>query len=116
MKILLTISGDDISARLDMTREVLVVKSKKGTCIGEPKTILLGKSSAEDICSFIIKENISCLICGGIEEKHYKYLRWKKIKVIDSIIGPHKEALQLLFNNKLQKGSILAGARKQDTK
>lgn len=107
MKTLITISGNDVSARLDMTREVLIANSNKGVLVDEPKTILLSKSSAEDLCSFIIKEDISCVVCGGIEEKHYKYLQWKKTKVLSSIIGPYKEALQLLLKNRLTEGAIL---------
>ncbi len=113
MKILITISGNYISARLDMTPEVLIADCTNGTLAAEPKTILLGKTSAEDVCSFIIKEDISCVLCGGIEEKHFKYLRWKTIKVIDSIIGPYQEALQLFLDNQLKAGSILSGARNQ---
>ncbi len=116
MKILITISGDDIAPRLDMTREVLVINCKNKELTEEPKTILLGKSSAEDICSFIIKEDISCLICGGIEEKHYKYLQWKKTKVVDSVIGPHQQALRLFLKNQLTKGSILPGSRENKVK
>ncbi len=113
MKILITISGNNISARLDMTPEVLIADCPNGALAEEPKTILLGRTSAEDVCSFIIKEDISCVVCGGVEEKHYKYLRWKKIKVIDSIIGSHQEALQLLLDNQLKEGSILSSARNQ---
>ncbi len=111
VKVLITISGDNISSRLDMTQEVLIAKCQKGEVIAEPKTILLGKTSAEDLCNFILKEDITCIICGGIEEKHYKYLLWKKTRVIDSVIGLHQEALQLLLQEKLKAGSILSSAR-----
>ncbi len=112
MKIIITISGDSVSARLDMTRELLIANITNGKLVEEPKTILLGRPSAEDICSFIIREDVSCIICGGIEEKHIKYLCWKKSKVIDSIIGPYQEALTLLLAEQLKAGTILPGARK----
>ncbi len=95
-----------------MTREVLIAHYLNGELAEDPKTILLGKTTAEDLCTFIIQENISCVVCGGVEEKHYKYLRWKKTRVIDSVIGPYQEALELLFENQLRAGSILSGARK----
>ncbi len=116
MKVLITISGDHISSRLDMTQEVLIAKCRQGEITAEPKTILLGKTSAEDLCNFILQENISCVVCGGIEEKHYKYLLWKKTRVIDSVIGPHHEALQLLLQERLNAGAILSGAKKQQGK
>lgn len=111
MKVLLAISGNSISARLDMTREVIVAEYKNNILIEGPKTILLTKGSAEDLCSFIIQEDISCVVCGGIEEKHFKYLKWKKTRVIDSVIGSHQEALRLLLENKLKEGDIIHGAR-----
>ena len=57
-----------------------------------------------------MKEHIDTVICGGIEEKHLKYLSWKKIKVIHSVIGPYAEALKEANDNRLQSGVILSGA------
>lgn len=111
MKTLFTLSGDFISSRFDQTQEVLVTTEKNGSLAEEPKTIILDKTSAEDLCNFIIMEEVSCLICGGIEEKHYKYLQWKKITVIDSIIGPYQQALELHLQKQLNSGTILKGAR-----
>lgn len=111
MKVLFTISGNNISPRLDTTREILLFEVQKGDLIEPPRTILLDKGSAEDLCSFIIKEEISCIVCGGIEDKHYKYLTWKKARVIDSVIGPYQEALTLLLQDKLKEHVILPGAR-----
>ncbi len=112
-KTLITISGDDVSPRFDMTSELLIANIVNGILREEPKTILLGKTSSEDLCSFIIMENISCVVCGAIEEKHYKYLLWKKVEVIDSIIGPHQEAILQLTKNNLIAGAILPGSKKR---
>ncbi len=112
VKVLITISENYISSRLDMTQEVLIAKCRQGKITAEPKTILLGKTSAEDLCNFILQENISCVICGGIEEKHYKYLLWKKIRILDSVIGHHHEALQLFLQERLTAGTILRGAKR----
>lgn len=111
MKVLFTIAGNHISPRLDMTREILIVEIENEAIKEPPKTILLDKSSAEDLCSFIIKEEIPCVVCGGIEDKHYKYLTWKKTRVIDSVIGPYQDALDLLLKGGLTEHLILPGAR-----
>ncbi len=70
----------------------------------------MNRPSAEELCNLIIKENVAILVCGAIEENNYKYLTWKKIKVIDSVIGPYQEALELALENKLEGNTILPGA------
>lgn len=107
MKYIITIAGNNISPRLDMTTEILIADVQAGQVTGKPKTILLNRTGAEDMCDLIIKEGADCLICGGIEERYYKYLNWKKTKVIESVIGSHKEALNLASKKKLQPGAIL---------
>ena len=108
MKYILTIAGENISPRLDMTSEILIATARNGELVEPPKTILLNRPSSEDMCELIIKEGADCLICGGIEERYYKYLNWKKTKVIESIIGTHSEALQLASKKQLRPGTILA--------
>jgi len=50
------------------------------------------------------------VICGGIDEVHYEYLAWKKIRTIDGIIGSYQEALRLLLRDKLSANMIVPGA------
>ena len=113
MKILITITGDDIAPRFDLTTEVLIADVKDRKLLGKPRIILMTRPSAGELCNLIIKEDISTLICGAIEENNFKYLTWKKINVIDSIIGNYNEALKLALNNKLEGGTILPAARVQ---
>lgn len=108
MKYILTIAGENISPRLDMTSEIVITEVEEGKVIGKPKTILLNRTGAEDMCELIIKEGADCLICGGIEERYYKYLKWKKTRVIESVIGNHREALTLATTNQLRPGAILS--------
>lgn len=110
MKILVTIKKSDIATRFDLVMEVLIASSENNRLITPFRTVLLPRPSAEDLCSFIMKENIEVVICGGIEEKHLKYLTWKKIKVIDSVVGPYLEALDLVVQDRLKSGEILSGA------
>ena len=106
MRYLLTIAGDNISPRFDMTSEILIAQTDGKNLIDKPRTILLNKTTSEDMCELIIKENTDCLICGGIEERYYKYLQWKKTQVIESIIGSSKEALERAIDRKLSPGAI----------
>lgn len=108
MKILLTLRDTDIAPRFDLTTEVLIVEADGNKpFIGKPRNILLPGPSADELCSLIIKESISLVVCGGIEESHYQYLAWKKIPVIDKVIGPAAEVLRLAASGGLKAGMIL---------
>lgn len=107
MKLLITLRNNDIAPRFDLTTEVLIARIAGGKVSGTPRTILLPGPSSDEVCSLAIKEEISLLICGGIEDTHFQYLTWKKIKVIDRIIGPAKEALAMAMAKNLQPGAII---------
>lgn len=111
-KILLTLANDMIAPRFDLATEVLIVSVEDKKIFGTPKSMLLPGPSADDLCSLILKEEISVLICGGIEDEHYQFLSWKKVKVIDRIIGKTKDILQRLPDNKLRAGEIVRQAGK----
>lgn len=107
MKILITLRDNDIAPRFDLTTEVLITELDSGKATSKPRNILLPGPSADELCSLIIKEGVSLVICGGIEEGHFQYLVWKKISVIDKVIGPAAEALRLAQTAKLATGAIL---------
>ena len=110
MKILITIQANEVAPRFDQTSEILIAETKGEKITGNPRIILLPGNSGEDICSLATKENISLVICGGIEETHYQYLKWKKIKVVDRVIGPYEQALNFAIAHNLKPGLILPGA------
>ncbi len=107
MKILITLQNNDIAPRFDLTTEVLIARITRGKISGAPRTILLPGPSSDELCSLAIKEEVSLIICGGIEDAHFQYLIWKKIEVIDQIIGPAEEALALAMVKNLQPRAIL---------
>lgn len=113
MKILIAIQGDDVAPRFDLTREALIAWVEGGKLTGEPRIVLLPGSSGEELCGHVIKENMSHVVCGGIEDVHFQYLAWKKIKVIDGVIGPYQEALEALLHNRLRPWSVLPGAARR---
>ena len=102
MKILITIQKNEVAPRFDQTSEILITETAGENITGEPRIILLPGTSGEDICGLAI--------CGGIEDTHYQYLKWKKIKVVDGVIGPYKQALNFAIANNLKPGAILPGA------
>jgi predicted Fe-Mo cluster-binding NifX family protein len=107
MKILITVTGDDVAPRFDLTTEVLVANAENGQLYGKTRNLLLPRPSTEELCGLILKEHVTVVVCGGIEEEHYNYLQWKKIDVIDGIIGPSAVALKLSLTGNLKTGTIL---------
>jgi len=112
MKILLTVQENSIAPRFDQATEVMIAEDngRKGLA-AEPRTIILPHRSAEELSDLIVKEGVQCVICGGIEESFHKFFTWKKITVIDGVIGGHAEALQRCLAGELQPGTVLSSAR-----
>jgi predicted Fe-Mo cluster-binding NifX family protein len=112
-KLLITIWRDQVAPRFDLTSEVLVATVDSAGEVLQCKTVVLPTVSAEDLCHMILTEGISSVICGGIEEEYFQYLTWKKVKVIDSIIGPYDRALEIARGGRLETGAILRGEASQ---
>jgi predicted Fe-Mo cluster-binding NifX family protein len=106
-KVLITIWLDDVAPRFDLASEVLIATLDSGGAVEKRKTLVLPSVSAEDLCKLILSEDIEVVICGGIENEYYQYLGWKKVQVIDSVIGPFERALELAGSNSLEPGAIL---------
>ncbi|MHB8791687.1 MAG: NifB/NifX family molybdenum-iron cluster-binding protein [Desulfobulbaceae bacterium] len=109
MKILLVLQGAWIAPRFDLATEVLIIQTDdQANPTGEAREILLPGPSAEELCRLILKEGITHVICGGIEEGHYQYLTWKGLKVMDHIIGTGKEVVRhFLAKGELDPGNIM---------
>ena len=106
-KILITIWRDQVAPRFDLSSEVLVATVDTSGDVLHSKTVVLPTVSAEDLCHMILTEGITTVICGGIEEEYYQYLTWKKIQVIDSVIGPYEQVLAVALSGQLETGSNL---------
>jgi predicted Fe-Mo cluster-binding NifX family protein len=110
-KILITAQGDFVAQRFDLTAEAVIATVENGDLLGKPRTIIMDRSSPEDLCNMIMEENIAMVVCGGIEDRHYQFLTWKKIRVIDSVVGDHQSVLKKAVAGDLQPGELLALAR-----
>jgi predicted Fe-Mo cluster-binding NifX family protein len=106
-KILITITENEVAPRFDQTTEVLISHLGEDGAIEGSKTVVLAHESAEELCQLILSEGIATVICGGIEEEFFDYLTWKKVRVLDSVLGPWEEALDSFRAGTLQAGSIL---------
>ena len=106
-KILITIVEDEVAPRFDLATEVLISMLGDDSAILENKTMVLARESAEYLCELILAEEVQVVICGGIEEEFYDYLTWKKVRVVDSVMGPWERALDRLRSGDLEAGDIL---------
>ena len=104
---MLPIQGDFIAQRFDLATEIVIVRFENGRTLAEPKTIIMEKPSDEELCQMVVESNITDVVCGGIEELHYNFLVWKKVKVIDGVIGNWHTALEKAINDQLKPRAIL---------
>ena len=110
--ILITLLGNEVAPRFDLATEVLMVAVDESGGVLDEKTVVLPHPSAEDLCHLILVESVSVLICGGIEDEFFQYLNWKKIKIIDSVIGPWQAVFERFQSGRLQAGMIIYDERK----
>jgi len=106
-KLLITLRENDVAPRFDMTTEVLLQSGGLAGDAARRKTLILPHASAEELCHLILAEEVRTVVCGAIEEEYYQYLKWKKIIVIDSVMGPWEKALERYMEGCLQPGDIL---------
>ena len=106
-KVLITLHGNDVAPRFDLTTEVLIALVTEEGSVREEKTMVLPQSSAEKLCHLVLTDAIQTVICGGIEQEFYEYLTWKKVMVIDSIVGSLQKVLQSFAEGRLKAGDIL---------
>ena len=106
-KVLITLFENDVAPRFDLTTEVLISSAAEDGVAGQSKTIVLAHASAEDLCQLIQNEEIDAVVCGGIEEEFVEYLTWKKVEVLDSVMGPWERALSRFWEGALQAGAVL---------
>lgn len=106
-EILVPLLGDAVAPRFDLATEVLIARSRKGRLSGEPRVVVLPGPSADQLCSLVLSKGITCVVCGGIEDAHYQYLTWKKVQVVDRVIGSWKAVLRRLLARELRSGMVV---------
>lgn len=102
-KIMIPLFNDEVAPRFDLATDVLLAKFKPDGEISE-RIIVLPQSSADDLCALATSDNTDTVICGGIDDEHYQYLKWKGIEVLDDVIGPVKAVIQTYREGKLACG------------
>ena len=106
-KILIPLHENDVAPRFDLAAEVLIISGVGDIGSRDQRTVVLPRASADQLCHLIITEGIQTVICSGIEDDYYQYLTWKRIEVIDSVIGSSQAALKSFVDGTLKSGHIL---------
>jgi len=106
-KILITLYIDQVAPRFDLTTEVSIVSITDDDRPTDKKTVVLPRASAEQLCHLVLLEKIDTVVCGGIEDEYYQYLKWKNVKILDSVIGSYKDVIKRLESGTLQSGDII---------
>jgi len=106
-KILIPLFRDEVAPRFDLAGEALIVAvSEDGTVEGR-QNLVLPNASADDLCDLVLSRDIDTVICGGIEEEYYHYLRWKRVDVLDAVAGTAEAALTRFLAGRLKSGDML---------
>lgn len=106
-RVLITVARDEIAPRFDLTTEALFLNIAESGEIVSRKSFLLAQPSGDDLCDLALSRDIGTIVCGGIEDEYYHYLRWKRIDVIDSVMGPLEAVVTRLAAGRLKAGDIL---------
>ena len=107
-KILIPLHENDVAPRFDLATEVVIAAGEDIADSKEHKMVVLPRASADQLCHLAITEKVQVVICGGIEDTYYRYLIWKGIEVVDSVIGSSRTALKHYLDGNLKPGDILS--------
>lgn len=110
-RVLITVHDAFVSPRFDMSFEIIVAEKGPGNDVDaiDKKYFLLSEPSTEELVRTIQNEGVHAVICGGIEDEHYQYLTWKKIKVYCNVIGPFDKVLEAWASGRLSEDMIFPG-------
>ncbi len=106
-KIAIPILGEEIVPRFDLTTEVIILTTDRNSCIQDKRTIVLPRSSSDELCHTLLAQEINTLICGAIEDEYYEFLKWKKLNIFDGVSGAWTHAFERWQTQTLHRGDIL---------
>lgn len=97
----------DVAPRFDLAVEILLVSFDESSAETGRQNVMLAHSSADELCDFILRQGVSVVVANGIEEGYYHYLRWKRVEVLDGVMGPVDRVVERFAQGRLAAGDIL---------
>ena len=107
-KTAIPVLGEETVPRFDLATEVIILLTSEKTMLQDKKTIVLPRSSADELCHILLSENVNTLICGAIEDEYYEFIKWKEIEVFDAVSGAWTHAFERWQTRTLKSGDILS--------
>lgn len=104
MKIAISLFGDRVSPRFDLSSELLIVREENGKLLHQEKISVEGFNIMERIEKLTLS-GINKVICGGIHDISLSQLQNRGIDVFHNVSGEADVALNFLLKGALQAGS-----------
>lgn len=108
-RVLIPLYRDEVAPRFDLASEALIADVEPDGPDISSEEYLLPHASAEGLCDLVLRKDVDVVICGGIDEEYYHYLRWKRVEVLDNVAARAKDALERFARGQLKAGEVLFG-------
>ncbi len=110
--IMVVLCRNEVAPRFDMAVEALIASTAEQDAenAAEPRHMLIAHPSGEEMCDLVTRLGVTTVVCGGIEEDHFHFLRWKRVDVICNVLGLGTAALAAALAGTLQDGENLFAA------
>lgn len=108
-RVLIPLYRDEVAPRFDLACEAVIADVEPGDTRISSEEYLLPQASAEGLCDLVLRKDVDVVVCGGIDEEYYHYLRWKRVEVLDNVAAKAQDALERFARGQLKAGDILFG-------
>ncbi len=108
LKVMIPLLKEEVAPRFDLSTEILMAWCSAEGDVEQEKLLILPGPSAERICHMAMTEHVKAIICGGIDQEVFDYLTWKKVEVIDDVIGRAASVLRRYLSGQLRCGDIVS--------
>lgn len=106
MKIAICQLKGRVSPRFNHSAEIVTVVIENGRIL-EKKIVGLSVLEPFELAEFLTGLDVEGVICGGVKEECRQMLRWKRIRLIDNVIGNVDAVLERFMKGELQPGDIV---------
>ena len=105
--LLVPLLREAVAPRFDLAVDILLVGFDEAMAETGRQHVMLAHASADQLCDFILRQGVTVVVANGIEEGYYHYLRWKRVEVLDGVMGPVDRVVDRFAQGRLAAGDIL---------
>ncbi len=107
--VLVALHRDAVAPRFDRATEAWLGRIDGEGGLARSRTMVLASATAEELCRIILTENVTTVVCCGIEQEFHDYLTWKRITVLDGVVGGRDAVIGALLAGTLKADAVLGG-------